>query len=91
MRIRKKLYKNQSNSGLDFISRCLTKIESDTSLVFKDLYEHYKLFCQNEGHKNPASKPEFRKILEAEAIKVKNSSKHANQVRVFGVNYTGVM
>jgi hypothetical protein len=32
-------------------------------------------------------KKEFRAILENEGIPVDNSSKHANQLRVFGVKY----
>ncbi len=82
----KRKYKNQSNSGLDFISSHLRKSEAENTIGFKDLYALYKVFCENEGYKKPALKKDFKSILENENFKIDNSSKHANQMRIFGVN-----
>jgi len=57
------------------------------SAPFKDLYDWYQGFCTTEGNKRCFPKKEFRTILEKEDITVENSSKHANQLRVFGVKY----
>jgi putative DNA primase/helicase len=83
----KKQYQQQSNSVLDFIERCLEDAGSEYSAAFKDLYECYSGFCTIEGNKRCFPKKEFRTILENEGIKIANSSKHSNQLRVFGVKY----
>ncbi len=83
----KKQYQQQSNSVLDFIDSCLEDVDPEDSSPFKDLYYCYQGFCETEGNKNCFPKKEFRAILEKEGIKVENSSKHANQLRVFGVKY----
>jgi putative DNA primase/helicase len=72
---------------LDFIDNCLKDADSEDSSPFKDLYDCYQGFCTTEGNKKCFPKKEFRTILENEGIKVENSSKHANQLRVFGVKY----
>jgi putative DNA primase/helicase len=72
---------------LDFIDRCLKDGTSEESAAFKDLYDCYSGFCATEGNKRCFPKKEFRAILENEGITVANSSKHANQLRVFGVKY----
>ena len=58
--------------------------ESDDSISFKDMYEGYQAFCVNEGHRKPYPKKEFREILKGEGYAVRNCTRHANQVRVFG-------
>ncbi len=83
----KKQYQQQSNSVLDFIDRCLEDAKPEDSAALKDLYECYSSFCSSEGNKRCFPKKEFRAILENEGIVVANSSKHANQLRVFGVKY----
>jgi putative DNA primase/helicase len=83
----KKQYQQQSNSVLDFIDRCLKDAAPEDSAAFKDLYDCYQGFCTSEGNKRWFPKREFRIILENEGITVANSSKHANQLRVFGVIY----
>ncbi len=83
----KKQYQQESNSVLDFIDRCLKDTKPENSAVFKDLYDCYQGFCTSEGNKRCFPKKEFRTILENEGITVGNSSKHANQLRVFGVKY----
>ena len=83
----KKQYQQQSNSVLDFIDRCLKDANPEDSAPFKDLYECYQGFCATEGNKNCFPKKEFRTILENEGITVVRSSKHSNQVRVFGIKY----
>jgi putative DNA primase/helicase len=83
----KKQYQQQSNSVLDFIDRCLKEADSEDSAAFKDLYDCYSGFCATEGNKKCFPKKEFRAILENEGIEVANSSKHSNQLRVFGVKY----
>ena len=83
----KKQYQQQSNNVLDFIDCCLEDANPEDSAAFKDLYDCYQGFCATEGNKKCFPKKEFRTILEKEGIKVANSSKHANQVRVFGVKY----
>ena len=83
----KKQYQQQSNSVLEFIDRCLENANSEDSAPFKELYDCYQGFCTTEGNKRCFPKKEFRTILETEGIKVVNSSKHSNQLRVFGVKY----
>jgi putative DNA primase/helicase len=83
----KKQYQQQSNSVLDFIDRCLKDVDSGDSAPFKDLYDCYQGFCTSEGNRRCFSKTEFRAVLENEGITVVRSTKHANQVRVFGIKY----
>jgi putative DNA primase/helicase len=83
----KKQYQQQSNSVLDFIENCLKDADPDDSSPFKNLYDCYQGFCATEGNKKCFPKKEFRSILENEGFEVTNSSKHANQLRVFGVEY----
>ena len=85
MRISKKQYKTQSNSALDYISRHFVGADDEHSVALKNEYERYRQFCEEEGHKSPYTKKEFRTMLEQEGFKVENSSKHANQLRIFGV------
>jgi phage/plasmid-associated DNA primase len=86
----KKQYQQQSNSVLDFIENCLKDADPDDSSPFKNLYDCYQRFCEIEGNKRCFPKKEFRSILENEGIKIENSSKHSNQLRVSGVKYEAV-
>jgi len=83
----KKDYQQQSNSVLDFIDNCLKNANPEDCIPFKSLYDCYQGFCTTEGNKKCFPKKEFRFILEKEGIKIANSSKHSNQLRVFGVKY----
>ena len=85
MRNSKKQYKAQSNSVFDFIEMCLQGSGPDDSISFKDAFESYQAFCVSEGHREPYPKKEFREILEGEGYAVRNCTRHANQVRVFGL------
>jgi putative DNA primase/helicase len=80
----KKQYKYQNNSALEFIDSCVVNRDQNHSVVFKDVYDFYKMFCSNEGYKKMFSKKDFRKVLDDEGFIVENSSKHANQLRIFG-------
>ena len=83
----KKQYRQQSNSVLDFIDNCLKDADPEDSASLKDLYDCYQEFCTTEGNKRCFPKKEFRAILENEGVTVVRSTKHANQVRVFGIKY----
>ena len=83
----KKQYQQQSNSVLDFVDNCLKDANPENSTAFKDLYDCYQGFCTSEGNKRCFPKTEFRAVLENEGITVVRSTKHANQVRVFGIKY----
>ena len=83
----KKQYQQQSNSVLDFIDHCFKDANPEDSVPFKDLYDCYQGFCTTEGNKKRFPKKEFRAVLENEGITVVRSSKHSNQVRVFGIKY----
>jgi putative DNA primase/helicase len=85
MQTTKKNYKTQSNSVLDYISRHFVKADDEHSVALKDEHERYRGFCEDEGYKNPYTKKEFRTMLEQEGFRIENSSKHSNQVRIFGV------
>ncbi len=85
MQATKKNYKTQSNSVLDYISRHFVKADDENSVALKDEHERYRDFCEDEGYKNPYTKKEFRTMLEQEGFRIENSSKHSNQVRIFGV------
>ena len=83
----KKQYQQQSNSVLDFIDHCFKDANLEDSVPFKDLYDCYQGFCTTEGNKKCFPKKEFRAVLENEGITVVRSSKHSNQLRVFGIKY----
>jgi len=84
MKRSKKRYKQESNSALDFAERCLCKSNINESVSLMDAFKHYKSFCEIEGFKKMMSKTDLRRVIESEGYLVKNSSKHANQVRIFG-------
>jgi putative DNA primase/helicase len=84
MRKSKKRYKQKNSSVIDFIESQLTEIlDSAPSVPFKDVYANYRDFCSSEGIKRVFSKKDFRSELESEGYRILNSSKHANQLRIF--------
>jgi putative DNA primase/helicase len=77
-------YKQQNSSVVDFAETELSKMfKRENSVVFKEAYKAYRDFCISEGIKEAFSKKDFRSALESEGYTIKNSSKHANQVRIF--------
>jgi putative DNA primase/helicase len=84
MRKSKKRYKQKNSSAIDFAESHLPDIlDSEPSVPFKDVYTVYKEFCSIEGIKRVFPKKDFRSALESEGYRIKNSSKHANQLRIF--------
>ena len=80
----KKIYKQKNSSVIDFaVSHLTSGINPEHSVPFKDVYDLYQGFCLNEGIKRVMPKKIFRSALEAEGYRIDNSSKHANQVRIF--------
>ena len=83
----KKIYKQKNSNVLDFAELHLVKlIGTEESILFKDSYADYKSYCLSEEVKRTFSKKDFRSALESEGYQIKNSSKHANQLRIFGSN-----
>ena len=80
----KKIYKQKNSSVIDFIETQFDIIFNVAdSVPFKDVYQHYQEFCLREGIKRASSKKDFRSGLESEGYRIENSSKHANQLRIF--------
>jgi putative DNA primase/helicase len=80
----KRLYKQKNSSVIDFIESHFDIIfDVEDSVAFKDVYKGYQEFCSIEGIKRVFSKKDFRSAIESEGYRVENSSKHANQLRVF--------
>ena len=72
-------------ASLILLKCALQGSDPEDSISFKDAYDDYKDFCVSEGHRKPYPKKQFREILEGEGYAVKNCTRHANQVRVFGL------
>jgi len=87
MLISKQVYQTQSNSALKFFVNHFKRSDPEDSVALKNVYDCYQQFCSDEGHKDQHSKPELRKFFEGQGVIVKNSSKHSNQLRIFGVKY----
>ena len=83
----KQQYQTQNNSALEFFVNHFKKSDPEESVALKNVYECYQQFCNDEGHKDQHSKPELRKFFEGQGLIVKNSSRHSNQLRIFGVKY----
>jgi len=80
----KRLYKQKNSSVIDFAeSRFDIIFDVEDSVTFKDVYKGYQEFCSIEGIKRIFSKKDFRSALESEGYRIENSSKHANQLRIF--------
>jgi putative DNA primase/helicase len=86
MKKSKKCYKQKNSSVIDFAESQLPEIlASGPSVPFKDVYKGYQEFCSLEGIKRVFSKKDFRSTLESDGYRIKNSSKHSNQLRIFSV------
>jgi len=80
----KRLYKQKNSSVIDFTESYLVTILADNqSFPFKDVYEQYRNFCLRDGISRISSKRDFRTTIESEGYPIENSSKHANQLRIF--------
>ncbi len=80
----KRLYKQKNSSVTDFTeSYLVTILVGNQSVPFKDVYEQYRNFCLREGINRVSSKRDFRSMIESEGFPIENSSKHANQLRIF--------
>jgi len=80
----KRLYKQKNSSVINFIESHFVEILAvNQSVPFKDMYEEYRSFCLKEGIKRVSSKKDFRSTIESEGYPIENSSKHANQLRIF--------
>jgi putative DNA primase/helicase len=80
----KKRYKQNNSSVVDFVESHFAGIfDTEKSAPIKDVYKHYQDFCSTEGIKPPFAKKAFRAALESEGYRIENSSKHANQLRIF--------
>ncbi len=77
-------YKNQSHSVYNFIASSINTASENDILLLKDVYDKYKKFCDSEGEKIVLTKPEFKKVLIQSGYSVNNSTKHGNNVCVFG-------
>jgi putative DNA primase/helicase len=87
MQQKKKKYKSQNNSVLDFIDNCFEIAEPEDSVSYKKAYEIYKQFCSDNGCYKPYSKKEFKDIIKKEGYLIERSTKHANNTRILGVKY----
>jgi P4 family phage/plasmid primase-like protien len=85
MKASKQDYKDQSNSALSFAGECLEKSISEENLQFKKVYEEYEKYCEKDGFITRMKKKELRKNLENAGYLIENSSKHSNELRIFGV------
>ena len=80
-------YRKQSDSVEAFASDFLNPRNNSDSVKFKDVYDRYQGYCNSEGFRKFVSRQEFKKRLQLKGYKIIRSSKHANQVRIFGVNF----
>ena len=85
MKASKQDYKTKSNSALSFASEYLEKSSPEESLRFKDVYNEYETYSEKEGFKSRLKKNVFRKALQGTGFVIENSSKHGNELRIFGV------
>lgn len=85
MKNAKARYKKEMNSISAFTSRCLVT-SGGSGVTLKNLYEHYTRFCESEGYKNPSKKSQLKRYLQSEGITISESTRHGNNVCVFGVS-----
>jgi putative DNA primase/helicase len=85
MKASKQDYKAKSNSALSFAAEYLEKASPDDSLRFKDVYEMYESYSEKEGYNSRMKKNAFKKTLQTAGFLIENSSKHSNELRIFGV------
>ena len=87
MRIAKQKYRTEDDSTLAFISDQLIKSEEKDRAKLSEVYDRYRLFCQNEEYKHIEKKVTLKTTLDKSGYKVANSTKDKNQVYVFGVKF----
>jgi putative DNA primase/helicase len=85
MKASKQDYKTKSNSALSFAAEFLEKSSAEDSLRFKDVYELYETYSEKEGFKSRLKKSVFKKALQGAGFIIENSSRHNNDLRIFGV------
>ena len=72
----------------DYASKHLKRSDSkEDRLIFKDVYDSYVSFCQNEGKRDIEAKKDFGKRLQDLHYKVEESTKDANKKCVFNVRW----
>jgi P4 family phage/plasmid primase-like protien len=88
MKISKSEYRNDMDSIRDYASKYLHRSDSrEDRLIFKDVYDSYVAFCQNEGKKEIEAKKDFGKRLQDMHYKVTESTRDANKKCVFNVRW----
>jgi phage/plasmid-associated DNA primase len=85
--MKKKQYKAKNNSVLDFVEKNLIAADQNESIPYGETYNRYRRFCEMEGYNKSAKKGEFGETLRLENFQVESSSRHANQVRIFGAAF----
>ncbi len=83
-------YRNNTNSVLSFASEYLERTRSEDEVKFSDVYSEYIRYCSNEGYRNTLSRTEFKKELLKENLDIRKSTKHGNQLYMFGVKFKSV-
>jgi len=74
-------YKLEADSVRGFINENEYKPTETGGILLKDIYTSYRAYCGDDGLK-PVSKPNFRKRLEAQNIKVEKTGNEGNKVFV---------
>jgi len=88
MKISKSEYRNDMDSIRDYASKYLHRSDNrEDRLIFKDVYDSYVAFCQNEGKKEIEAKKDFGKRLQDMHYKVTESTRDANKKYVFNVRW----
>ncbi len=80
-------YRNNTNSVLSFSSEFLERTWPEDEVKFSEVYDEYLRYCSNEGYRNTLSRTEFEKELLKENLDIRKSTKHGNQLYMFGVKY----
>jgi putative DNA primase/helicase len=84
MKKSKREYQQKNSSVIDYAESHFAEFfDHDESVPFKDVYNRYQDFCSDEGIKRAFSKKDFRSALVSEGYQIENSTKHANQLRIF--------
>ena len=88
MKISKCEYRNDMDSIRDFASIHLLRSDNrEDRLIFKEVYDSYVSFCQNEGKKEIEAKKDFGKRLQDMHYILTESTKDANKKCVFNVRW----
>lgn len=83
----KQNYKDQSNSVFAFAAQHFLKAGADDRVKFKDVYDHYRYFCENEGYVTSYTKKDFKNTLQSAGYNITRSSKDGNQIVIFEVKF----